>query len=812
MNLPVEPFLPEICRRLKEEGRLLLSAAPGAGKTTCVPGALAGAFPQGKIIMVEPRRVAAQAAAVRISALKGTPVGTFAGFAVRGERSFCDETRVLVVTPGVLLRKIQSDPALEDTAAVIFDEFHERSAEYDLLFALVMECCKGFREDLKLLVMSATLDSARALEILKTSAPLEIPGREFPIELNWESDLCPREMIVPRMARAIREMLRKSEGNLLAFFPGTGEIRKCRELLENTLGEEIILEELHGSLPLASQVRVLAPAPDGFRKAVLATNVAESSLTVDNVRCVVDCGYERNPRYNPDSGLTFLETELISQASAAQRAGRAGRTAPGKVLRLWDVHSHSGRKPFKLPEICDCDLAPLALEIALWGAKKEELEWLDAPPQGAYAEAVKLLQLLGAFDKEERPTPFGKKIASYPLHPRIGSIVARGIEAGKGFLALEIATLLENRSDSSFPRESDLALHIEHLRRNLKSYPMHRQMLNHLQALTNLSREEVDPAFCGELLLAGFPDRLAMVRRKNRSAYTLYNGRGATLAENDLLMGKEFLVIPEIGGRSFGDGTVFKAAAIDKAYILEHFSKALTERRSCTFDPDSGKVICRKESCLGAIVLSETPVPPEPGELARGVLEAACKRGIALIPAADKSGAALIRRIAFAHAADPEEFPSFDDGFLAAEAWSFFPELKTLAQIEKLLWTPVLRTLLGEEKWEKLNRLYPEKFRTPAGAEHRIDYSGDTPLLSVKLQEMLGVKIHPTTGMKKTPLKIELLSPAMRPIQITSDLPGFWQGSYALVRKEMKARYPKHEWPEDPAQAPAMLRSVKKSV
>lgn len=810
MSLPVEAYLGEIRSSLREKGKLLLSAAPGAGKTTCVPGALAEEFPEGRIIMVEPRRVAASAAAVRISALHGTALGEFAGFVVRGEKRFNKATRVLVMTPGVLLRKLQSDPALEDTAVVIFDEFHERSLECDLLFSLILESCKAFREDLKLLIMSATLNTSVIQKVPEFSTVLEIPGREFPVEQLWQHEICLREKIVPAMARAVLEMLPKSEGNVLAFFPGVAEIRNCRKVLESALPDTVLLEELHGSLSLGEQSSVLSPAPAGKRKVVLATNVAESSLTVDNVRCVIDCGYERNPRYNAASGLTFLETEAISQASAAQRSGRAGRTAPGIALRLWDVHSHEGRKSFKKPEICDADLTALALEIALWGARKEELVWLDVPPESSFAEALKLLQQLGALDKEGHPTSLGREIARYPVHPRLGAILAAGIKSRRGYLAAEIASLLENRTDTAFPAESDLTLHIEYLRKNIKKHRSHQQLLEQLVRIAGVPEQFHDSDGCGELLAAGFPDRLGHIRRPGKNGFTLRNGRGGKLPEGEVLPASEFIVAAETGGKSSGDGTIFKYASVAKEYVLEKYSSEITERRVCSFDTDSGKIFCRKESLLGAIVLSSTPVPPEVGEVAQGVFDAALKRGIPLIPESDKGGRALRERILFARRNDPEEFPECDDVHLAETAWSYFPELKTLAQLEKLTWVPVLRALLGESTWEKLQRLYPEKFRTPAGAEHRIDYSRDVPVLAVKLQEMLGVVTHPVTGLKKIPLRIELLSPALRPIQTTSDLPGFWKGSYALVRKEMKARYPKHEWPENPAEAPPMLRSIKR--
>ena len=812
MALPIEPFLGEIRRRVREEGVLLLSASPGAGKTTCVPGALAEEFPQGKIIMVEPRRVAASAAALRISAMLGEKVGQSVGYSVKNEHCAGPDTRIIAMTPGVLLRKVQNDPALEDTAVVIFDEFHERQAECDLLFAFLLESCRGYREDLRFVVMSATLESSSIEKLPGTSSPpLEIPGRMFPVEQLWADEITPKEMIVPHMAKAICRLLPETEGNLLAFFPGTGEIKSCGAMLKETLHDGFLIEELHGTLPLKEQAKVLAPAPEGSRKIVLATNVAESSLTIDNVRCVIDCGYERRPRSDNRSGLTFLETEMISQASAAQRSGRAGRTAPGKAFRLWTAPSHQGRKPFRTPEILECELSRILLELALWGAEPEELSFPDPPPAAACAEGWELLKSLGAVDEHHRPTPLGREIARYPLHPRIGAILAAGVRQNAAPLAIEIAALLENRSDTTFPECADLVSHIEHLRRFKERYRQHRQSMEQLRRLTRTPECFQEPSRCGELLLAGFPERLAKIRGKNRNAYTLVNGRGGKIAESDPLFNTPFIAVAELGGRSSGDGTIFKAAQVSEEFVLEHFAEHITERRRCFFDENAQKVLCRKERVLGAVILSETPVAPEPGEQAQGVFDAALKRGIPLIPAGDKAGRALFERIAFAHRQEPENFPFFDEERLAGESWQFFPELKSLNQLERLEWSFVLRTLLGNTLFEKLNSSFPEKFRTPAGAEHRIDYSGDEPLLSVKLQEMLGVKQHPVVGSRKRPLKIELLSPAMRPVQTTSDLPGFWQGSYALVRKEMKARYPKHEWPEDPAQAPAMLRSIKNS-
>ena len=809
MNLPITPFLDEICRRVRRDGKLLLSAAPGAGKTTCVPGALAKEFP-GKIIMVEPRRVAASAAALRISAMLGEKVGGTVGYSVKNEHCVSSKSRIITMTPGVLLRKIQSDPALEDTSVIIFDEFHERSAECDLLFAFVMESCRGFREDLNVVVMSATLETRNLQKILEVDETLEIPGKTFPVEQLWSDVTTPREKIPEDMARAILRMLPESEGNLLAFFPGTGEIKRCAALLEGRLGENVFLEELHGTLPLSEQSRVLSPAPEGSRKVVLATNVAESSLTVPDVRCVIDCGYERLPRTDSKSGLTFLETEMISRASAEQRSGRAGRTAPGKALRLWERTSHAGRKPFRLPEILDCELSRIMLETALWGGKCEEMALPDQPPESARIEAVRLLQDLGALDDSGRPTPAGREIARLPVHPRVGAIIAEGQRRSLTTLALEIAALLENRTDAAFPECADLERHIEHLRRHLKDHRQLRQTLEQLRRLTGAEEKLHSTVYCGELLLAGFPERAAKQRGKNRNAYTLLNGRGGKISETDSLFNSEFIAVAELGGRSSADGTIFKGAQVSKEFILEHYSAQITRRRRCYFDETSQKVLCRKQTLLGAILLSETPALPEPGETAQGIFDAALKRGLPLIPAGDKAGRALCERLLFAHRCEGEHFPGWDEKELAEIAWSYFPDLKSLSQMEHLEWVPVLRSLLGNSTWEELNRLYPEKFRTPAGAEHRIDYSGTEPLLSVKLQEMLGVKIHPAVGARKLPLKIELLSPAMRPVQTTSDLPGFWQGSYALVRKEMKARYPKHEWPEDPAAAPAMLRSIKK--
>ena len=559
------------------------------------------------------------------------------------------------------------------------------------------------------------------------------------MEQLWSDEITLRENIVDDMAKAILRLIPETEGNILAFFPGMGEIRACSARLQNALDDAIILQELHGALPLQDQTRVLAPAPAGFRKLVLATNVAESSLTIDDVRCVIDCGYERVPRCDNRSGLTFLETEFISKASAAQRSGRAGRTAPGKAYRLWTRNSHEGRKPFRLPEILDCELSRLMLELALWGADAADLDWIDAPPAASCHEAWELLKVLGAVDDAHRPTALGREIARYPLHPRIGAILAEARTRDLLPLAIEIAALLENRTDTSFPDCADLESHIEHLRRNRDRYRSLRLTMDQLRRLTRSSDILQDTALCGELLLAGFPDRVARLRAKNRTAYTLFNGRGAKIAESDPLFNAPCIAVAELGGRSSGDGTVFKAARLSETFLLERFAHLITERRRCFFDESSLKVLCRKERLLGAILLSDSPAAPEPGELAQGIFDAALKRGIPLVPVSDKPGRALFERILFAHRREPETFPLLDDSALAEQAWHFFPELKALNQLDRLEWSFPLRSLLGNALFDKLNTLYPEKFVTPAGAAHRIDYSTEEPLLSVKLQEMLGV-------------------------------------------------------------------------
>lgn len=809
MSLPIEPFLGEIRRQVRENGQLLLSAAPGAGKTSCVPGALLEEFPRSRIIMLEPRRVAATAAAARISELMGESPGRTAGYIVRGEHCVSSDTFITVMTPGVLLRRIQNDPALEDCDIVIFDEFHERSAECDLLLALLLESRKALREDLKLVIMSATLESARLKEMLGTGTMLEIPGREFPVEQLWSDHLCPRERIPEEAAGAVVSMIGKSEGNMLVFFPGVAEIKRCAALLEGKLPPEIMIEELHGSLPLLQQSKVLKQAPPGCRKVILSTNVAESSLTVDNVRCVIDCGYERVPMYDPGSGLTSLETIPVSRASAAQRSGRAGRVAPGIALRLWECSGHGGRRKFALPEICECELSSIALELAMWGAAPEDLEWVDPPPRGAYDEGCALLRELGILESSGKISELGKKVCRYPLHPRLGVMMEHGKKLGAYQLAAEIAALLEHRTDSSFPEGADITLHLEHLRSNIRKYRNHKMLIDQLKMLHQDSGNE-NAAEPGEIVLAAFPERIARVRRKNGSSCTMKNGKGCRLAEDDPLRGSEFLAVASISGDGRGDGMIRLAARLSRESAEKYMAGNTVEKRLCVFDAESGRARCFKQCCFGSIVLSETPAEPEPGELAAAVLTTALKRGIKIIPDEDRSGCALWERMKFANQMDPERFPAWTDEEIIGQGAAFFTGLKSLNQIAKLQWSQVLKSLMGVELQRQLEELYPEKFRTPAGAEHRIDYSGEVPQLSVKLQEMLGVKVHPAAGRNRIPLRIELLSPAMRPIQTTSDLPGFWQGSYALVRKEMKARYPKHEWPENPAETPPMLRSIKK--
>ncbi len=788
--LPIETYLPQINGELRRSRRLILSAAPGAGKTTCVPQELLKLTSK-KILLVEPRRVAAGAAAARIAALCGESVGGIAGYRVRGASAVSHSTRIIAVTPGVLLRMLQDDPMLEAVGAVIFDEFHERKWECDLALSFIDDLENSAGKRLYLTIMSATADTDRLAAFMEDAAHIDVPGKLHPVEIRWGEDGNERSIVIDS-ARATLRICRETPGDVLVFLPGAGEISAVRELLLDALvTNEVTVLPLHGNLPLSEQMRALAPDPHGRKKIVLATNVAESSLTIDGITAVVDSGWERRMVYDPAAGMPFLKLEKITRASADQRAGRAGRTAPGVALRLWSKFDHAARAGHPVPEILRSELSPLLLEVLTWGSSVKRLRWLDAPPEAAIAEAGRLLVGLGAVKAGGGITQLGRRLSGMPVHPRIGSMLLRAEKLGALDDAIDLAAKLESRIPvsrtadiSAIPPSRDAAVLRAQLRRCLGG--------------RNDTASGGVPT--GVLLAGAFPDWIARRRGTSGGIYRLSGGGAARLGRGDDLERCEFLAAARVEGGDT-EGFIRLASPLEKADLEKYFSDMIATDNRIVFNPETGRASARIVRRLGEIILSEgaaAAAPPE--EISRAVISAALERGMEMPPDSNAAGKRLLDRIRFAHRLDPEHYPDWSLRNWR-ERWSAtaaeFP-LRSFADLENLPWPEIIRTALGREKLHRLDREFPPVFKPPRGPEIRLDYSRNVPTLAVKIQALYTLDTHPCVGSKRLPLKLELLSPAGRPVQVTSDLPGFWRGSWKLVRKEMKSRYPKHLWPEDP--------------
>ena len=808
IDLPVRAVLPELADALRKHSGAVLAAAPGAGKTTLVPPALLEAF-DGGILLLEPRRVAARAAARRIAALLGEPVGKRVGYVVRGESRVGAETRITVMTGGVLLRRLRREPELAGISLVIFDEFHERSLEADLGLAFALDVQENLRPELKLLVMSATLETERVAALLGGVPVVEAPGRQFPVEIRYGEGGLDRFHPELEAVRAVIRLYREIEGDLLVFLPGMREIDVCAQMLKDSLPQEALLLKLHGSLSASEQDLALAPAPPGRRKVVLATNVAESSITIDGVTGVIDSGLERHLRFDPAAGFSFLEVMPISKASAAQRSGRAGRTRPGVAVRLWNMVEERARSERTLPEILEADLTPFALEVAAWGTSAESLRWLDPPPVAALSAARNVLAELGAVAPEDgRITKRGRMLAELPVHPRLAAMLLAARERGIAPLGCEIAAILEERDAFRGFDGADLRDRIRRMRSNPGAFRQQHVIRRQLLELLREKERICDLEETGLLLAFAFPEWIGRARSRHGRSYLLSGGSGAVLAEGDDLCGNEFLAVARLsgGGR---EPAIRLAAPVDSEALFDAFGDRMSEIDTVEFDPERERAFARRESRFGAIVLSSTPLEnPPPGALAEALLAAAQSRQLQLPPPEAKSATALFNRVGFAHRQEPERYPDWSAEF-AEKAAPFLGSVRSFDDLRKLDWNEVLRNMLGFALLRELDASYPEAFTTPAGARHRIDYGNEQPTLSAKVQEFYGVTVHPAVGRQRIPLRVELLSPALRPVQVTTDLPGFWRGSWELVRKEMKSRYPKHIWPEDPAAAAPTLRSVK---
>ncbi|HYP57342.1 MAG TPA: ATP-dependent helicase HrpB [Beijerinckia sp.] len=808
--LPIDEVLDRITGHLARHPNGVLVAPPGAGKTTRVPLVLMDeAFAQEKrLILLEPRRVAARAAAERMAATLGEKVGERIGLRMRSQSLVSVRTRIEVVTEGVFARMILDDPALDGIAGVLFDEFHERSLDADLGLALALDAQAGLREDLRLLVMSATLDGARVATLLGNIDVIESQGRAFPVETRYLGR-DPNERFEEAVTRATLRAMGEERGSALVFLPGQGEINRVAALLAERLRDPAIeIAPLYSAVDRAAQDRAIAPVPPGQRKIVLATSIAETSLTIEGVRIVIDSGLARVPRFEPDLGLTRLETVRASRAATDQRRGRAGRTEPGVCYRLWEEAANGALKAFTTPEILAADLSGLVIDLAAWGVRDpSSLSWLDPPPQPAINEARALLREIGALDDDFGLTEEGKAIGSLALPPRLARMVVTAAKTGEAASATEIATLIVERGLGG--DSPDLALRIGRFRRDRSSRAEDARRLARgfaRRAGGAAEAAKAEPTAAARLLALAFPDRIAKARGK-QGEFLMANGRAAMLDPLEPLARAPYLAIGEIMGRAAA-ARILLAAALDEADVESLFGARIATSEALSFDSGRAALQSRRRRQLGALILSEQNLPVTPGpEAGRVLAEGIARIGLDRLPWT-KSIAQWRDRVAFLRRSEPEDglWPDPSDEILAQSVGAWLaPHLAakvSLAEIGAEDLDAALKSLLPWDMQRRLDQEAPAHYETPAGSRIALDYSSETgPVLAVRVQELYGLGIHPALAKGRVPLTLELLSPASRPIQITRDLPGFWRGSWAAVKSEMKGRYPRHVWPDDPAAA-----------
>ena len=804
--LPVDAVLPQLLDVLSERNCALLVAPPGGGKTTRAPPALLDApwAKSGKIILLAPRRIAARAAASRMAAERGERVGETIGYRVRLDSKISKATRIEVVTEGVFTRMILDDPELAGAACVILDEFHERSLEGDLALALARDAQAALRPDLRILVMSATLDAARVSALLDDAPVVVSEGRMFPVDTRWRPR-APHARIEDEMASAAAFALSQDEGDVLAFLPGAGEIERTASLLREKLNDpRVDVWPLYGALSGVDQDAAIAPSPEGRRKIVLATSIAETSLTIEGVRIVIDSGLTRRPRYEPALGLARLETVRASQAAIEQRRGRAGRTAPGVCWRLWAEAETRSLPAFDRPEMLDADLANLALDLAAWGVSDPaSLCWLDPPPKAAWAQARGLLTRLGALDAQGQLTDHGRALSKLPLPPRLAHMVLACAD-DEALTAAELAILLTEQGLGG--RGADLEARVQKLRRDRdKRSIAARALAERIARLAGKPAVRDAQAPAGPLLARAFPDRVAKAR--GGGGFVMANGRAASVEIADPLAREAFLVIADAGGAA-DRARIFSASPITQAEIEALFGDEIETRNETWIEKETGAARARRVRAFGRLVLSEGPAQAvSKQDLQSALIDMAREEGLAALPMHD--AAQTRARVALMRALEGESWPDWSDEALMADLEAWLPA--ALGQARSLKDADVNAALLNALPWDlrrKLDAEAPLRFATPAGGAAPIDYAADGgPFLDVRLQEMFGLGVHPSIAGGRMALAVRLLSPAGRPLQTTRDLPGFWRGSYAGVRADMRGRYPKHPWPEDPINAEPTRRA-----
>jgi len=858
--LPIDDALPALTAALRERDCAVLVAPPGAGKTTRVPLVLKDESwaQRGKIIVLEPRRLAARASAERMAKTLGERVGDSVGLRVRFGSQVSKATRIEVVTEGIFTRMILDDPELSGYAAVLFDEFHERSLDADLGLALARDAQQGLREDLKILVMSATLDGARVAALLGDAPQVESLGRAFPVQTQYLGRDA-RAHLEPQVTDAIMRALRAETGSILVFLPGQGEIRRIVSLLEQRLpgletAASIDVVALYGALDAKVQDKAISPAPPGRRKVVLATSIAETSLTIEGVRVVIDCGLARVPRFEPGIGLTRLETVRVSRAAADQRRGRAGRTEPGVCYRLWNEAETASLEAYARPEILSADLSSFALDLAQWGVSDPgQLAFLDPPPQAAYGEARKLLTTLSALDDNGRLTDEGRALRALPLPPRLARMVVDASREGAGEMAAELAVIVTERGLGG--TDVDLTHRLDQFRRDRGSRAQEaRRMAKRWAALSspraqsapsplvgegwgggsgseatqpepppsrplsavdlphkgggkekNIAPSRNDDLTVGALLALAYPDRIAKNRGGGQGAFLLANGRGANIDPALALAREPFIVAAELSGRA-AQARILLAAPITLAEIEQRFANEIEQRDDVSVDPSTLSLRARKARRLGAIVFSEQIAAAEPSEDNAAKLAAAiADAGLQRLPWS-KHILQWRDRVAFLRRSEGDEWPDLSDAALKDNVQEWLaPLLADKTALKDVGADELSNALMEMLPWPLRRRLdieAPTHFEAPTGTLAPIDYEAEAgPTIAIRVQELFGLSQHPSIAKGRVPLVIELLSPAHRPVQVTRDLPGFWQGSYAAVKSEMRGRYPKHPWPDDPANA-----------
>jgi ATP-dependent helicase HrpB len=831
-TLPVSETLPALKAALAEKGAAVLEAPPGAGKTTLVPLALLDQpWLTGKrILMLEPRRLATRAAARRMAQMLGESAGETVGFRTRLETRVGPKTRIEVMTEGILPRLIEDDPGLDGVGLVIFDEFHERSLEADLGLALALDSRRHLRGDLRLLVMSATIEGDRVARLLGDAPVVASQGWSFPVAICHLARPAP-ERFEAGVTAAIIRALNEESGSALVFLPGGAEIRRVARLLEaEGLGADVSVAPLYGDLAPGAQDEALLPAAPGRRKVVLATSIAETSLTIEGIRIVIDGGLMRVPRYEPGSGMTRLATLRVSQASARQRSGRAGRLEPGIAYRLWPEAEEAQLRPFNAPEILEADLAPLALALAQWGAgDPAALAFLDPPPQAACAEAKALLARLGALDAQGKITAHGKAMAALGLHPRLAHMVLIGKEKGEGATAAAIAALLMERDilrAAPGARDADLRLRVETVgvRNGARHLPAGvtldrgaaeraRQAARQIGQRLGIVGGEIDARAAGRLLALAYPDRIAQKRPGARGQFLLANGKGAEMQPADALAGEDYLAVADLDGDR-RVARIFLAAPLSRAAIDEDFANDTAAEEMVEWDARAAAVLARRRLRLDALTLEDKPLAaPNPARVTAAMIAGIRELGVKALPWS-REAEGLRARIAFLRRIEGTAWPDLSDAALTEtlEEWlaPYLAGISRRAQLQGLDLAAALAARLTHAQRQALDRLAPAHASVPSGSRIAIDYTGEAPALAVKLQEMFGARETPAIAGGRVKLVIHLLSPAGRPLQVTSDLAGFWRNSYPQVRSEMRGRYPRHPWPENPLEASPTKRTKKR--